>query len=69
MITNKSMNTNMNCTMKMGAERAQGSEASEAPPFHRQDYQHEHEYPLQNETGAERAEGSEASEAPPLTQT
>ena len=49
------MNTNMNSTMKTGAQRAERSEASEAPPLHRHDYEnehaHEHEYELHNENG------------------
>ena len=57
--------------MKAGAERAEPSEAREAPhPGRKYKCKHEHKYELHNESGAERAKRSEAREArPPLTRT
>ena len=70
MITN--LNTNMNSTMKTGAERAERSEASEGPPLHRHDYEykheHDYEYEFHNENGcrASRAKRGERG-TPPYT--
>ena len=61
------MNTNMNSTMKAGAERAERSEASEAPaPYTDMNTDMNVNMISTMQTGAKRAERSEASEAPPL---